>query len=198
MLSSIAGAMVFGSLASHHALPYYQTVERYKELTGKTAPAYDQAYPGKAWEDPNPPSQACTTIGQTGCVDEEGNAMYLGLALGKDGKTPLVRDGKPYLKAFKVPLAIAARVNIAPKYFDRNIPDIPQPMGEYQVPLRPLADDEEFAFGFGGIPKVQKKAAAAAPASGAPAASDELVKRLTDLIELLTQKVDLLIATSGK
>jgi len=191
VLAATANCMVFGSLAPLHQFPYYSTCDQYTAKTSKPCPAFDPAYPVKSWVDPNPPAP-----------DEDGMVTYLGIALAKDGKTPLVKDGKPYLKPFKIPAELAGRVNIAFKTTSPsdNRVDTPNPKGEYQMPLRELQGAEQLGFGFGGIPIVQ---AAITMSSGGPVATgplsssaDAAIQKLADLIEVLSAKLDLLIATA--
>jgi hypothetical protein len=82
----------------------------------------------------------------------------------------------------------AYSLNIPPK---GDFPDKPQPKGEWNIPCRPLAADEEFTFGFGGIPIVQKKNQAPASAPSAPQGVDLFGVQAT--LEEISAKLDILL-----
>lgn len=186
--------MIFGTLSSLHRFPYFATVDEFTAKTGLPAPfpPYDSNYPVKSWRDPAPP-----------LADEDGMVTYLGIALAKDGRTPLLKDGKPYQKAFRVPVEIAARVNIAFKATDPkdNRVDDPTPKGEYQMPLRELQAGESLGLGFGGVPVVvtagSSSAQSAQTGGTLPAAVGVALRELRDEIETISAKLDLLIAVKA-
>lgn len=185
-LAAGANCMVFGSLSPLHKFPYYSTCEQYTQKTAKPCPKYDPAYPVKSWEDPKPPAE-----------DEDGMVTYTGLALAKDGKTTLLKEGKPYLKTFRIPSEMAGRVNISFKTTNPNDNRIDEanPKGEYQMPLRELQAGESLGLGFGAIPIVA--AAGSAPAQtggGSTAGFEASIRALADAIETLSAKMDLLLA----
>lgn len=179
------------ALQALYLFPVYQTREQYKAATGKDAPLWDPTKPIKSWRDPNPPAP-----------DEDGNVQYLMLALGKDRRTPAVgADGKPYLRLTRISAEDAASVNIPQKEFgaDTRVVD-PGSLSvnatyEVPVPCRPLASDEEFAFGFGATVQVRKKTSAPPASGGAPAAAVDLSPVLARL-DALESKIDVLLAVS--
>lgn len=167
MIASIEKLFVF---------PVYHTRELVPPGTG--LPAYNPTLKVKSWFDPNPPA-----------ADEDGNVSYLMIAATKDGETALARDGKPYLRQTVIPRTEAMTLNIPPKA--PNKPDLPQ-IGEWQVPCRPLADDEELFFAYGGRPEVRKKTAAPT-AQPVPGASIDLTA-IKEGLDNIKAKLDILLA----
>ena len=90
-------------------------------------------------------------------------------------------------------------LNIPPK---GDFPDPPQPKGEWNIPCRTLAADEELVFGFGAVPVLQKKGAATTLASaGSPAApvagaSLEDIAAIKLALEEIQANVAILVAKS--
>lgn len=168
-----------------YLFPVYQTREQYKAATGQDAPAWTPNAPTKSWFDPNPPP-----------ADEDGFVQYLMVGLGPDGKTPGVKDGKPYLRLTRILRTFAMTVNIGQKAFDGSVqdPGSLSQFADYEVPVpcRPLAQDEELHFGWGGLVSVRKKFEAP-PAGGgtATAAPDPELKKI--MLEVLS-KLDILLA----
>lgn len=172
-------------LGTLYLFPVYQTREQYKAATGRDAPAWNPNLPTKSWYDPNPPP-----------ADDDGFVQYLMIGLGPDNKTPGVKEGKPYLRMTRILRTFAMTVNIGPKAFDGSIqdPGSLSKVADYEVPVpcRPLAQDEELHFGWGGLVNVRKKFEA--PPSGGTtvaAASDPKTEKL--LLEILS-KIDVLLA----
>lgn len=134
--------------------PIYRNREEAENAGIKLAP-YTTTRPVKSWIDPNPPA-----------ADEFGDVKYLMIACTRNGcgETALVDDaGNPYLRSYKMTREEALTLNIPPK---GDFPDKPQPLGEWNVPCRPLAATEELFFAFGGLPVVREKSSAPAPTAG--------------------------------
>lgn len=181
-----ASAQNFGTLNSHYVFPVFQTCEDYFAKTGRTCPPFDATRKVKSWYDPSPPA-----------ADEDGNVSYLLLATAKDG-TPLVREGKPYQRTVLIPRSEAVSVNIPPKRFDGTIPDV-KTIGEWGVPMRALGAGEEFYIAWGGLPAIRQ--AGSTPTSGGGQSGPDVTTQLSaiqEAIEVLTAKVNLLLAASGQ
>lgn len=183
VFAALSQAGVFGTLSSLQRFPVYQTCPEASKA-GVPCPMYDPTQPVKSWVDATPPE-----------ADREGNVRYLTICLARDRRTPAVRDGKPFLCEFTMPVDEARRLNIPPKDFTGKIAE-PMQMYERPVPLRGLLPDEELYFGFGGLPMVKK----ATPTSG----SGDIIltgmgsARIEELLETLLAKIEILLATAGK
>ena len=163
----------------------YQTRE-VANAAGQSTPLYSTTKPVKSWADPNPPTP-----------DEFGEVQYLMIATTRGGcsDTPLVdANGKPYLRRYKMTPDEARTFNIPPK---GDFPDLPQPKGEWNVPCRPLGDDEVLEFGFGGIPVVQRRNAVVPVSTSALAgASAEDIASIKLALEEIQANVAILVAKS--
>lgn len=171
-------------LESIYRFPVYRTREQYKAATGKEAPAWNPNKPIKSWEDPAKPP-----------ADEDGFVQYLMIGVGPDGKTPGVKDGKPYLRLTRIKREDALTVNLAPKAFDGSAQD-PGSLSamadkEVPVPCRPLGQDEDLAFGWGGLVNVVKKFEAPPVSGGTHPSVDPELKNI--MLEVLS-KLDILLA----
>ncbi len=170
-------------IGSLYLFPVYQTREQYKQATGKDAPTWNPNAPAKSWLDPNPPAP-----------DEDGDVRYLMLAMAADGRTPAVKDGRPYLRLTRVNFADAGAVNIPAKDFHNSLIQDPGALSPFAaldvpVPCRELATDERLKFGFGATVQVEKVSETPAVVGGA--VTDPEVKQL---LLAINSKLDVLLA----
>lgn len=165
-------------------VPYYTTREA-AEKDGFKLDPFDETKPYKCW-----------VLPRQGEQDEFGYVAFNGVALAKDRKTPLVDGrGKPYGAKFRVPYDDLEKLNIPPKPTPDN-PNIfakPANLGEYQLPLRPLKDDEVWDWTGFGLPCV-RKFKAVKPETGK---SGDL-STVLDKLEEISAKLDLIGAAVFK
>jgi hypothetical protein len=152
---------------------YFQTREDAEKAGFKLEP-YDNTKPVKSWV-----FRGAVT------PNEDGEVSFNGIGLAKDRRTPLVKDGKPFMKAFKVPFDELEKLNIPPKTLGKY--QDPTLLGEFQLPLGELQEGEFFDWVGFGLPCVRFLKAAVVPAPTSPVAGnfdaklDEILAKL-DLI----------------
>lgn len=171
-------------LGSLYLFPVYQTREQYKAATGKDAPLWNPNKPVKSWEDTNAP-----------VPDEDGDVRYLMLALAADGRTPAVKEGRPYLRLTRVKYADAVTVNIPEKEFHNSLIQDAGALSPFAsldvpVPCRELAPHERLKFGFGATVQVEQIDKAPPPIDGTPVVDSEVKQ----LLLAINSKLDVLLA----
>lgn len=126
--------------------PYYSTREEYEKAVGRPAPLWDGTKPPKYWFDPKAMEAPRKLV------------VYESvLAISENGT--LLRDEtnqRPQLDMLVLTKEQAATVNIPPKGLAAgHVPGAEKP--EVPMPLRPLRDNEELFFRFGGTIVVRDK-----------------------------------------
>lgn len=141
---SNSGEVRFG-LERLHLFPYFQTRKEYEAATGLEAPPFNPTRPPKYWWDPAAKASA------------KRNVVYDQVIAYSASGTPLVGEkGQPVLDLLMLSKDEAATVNIPPKELGManiagaDVPEVPPP-------LRPLQEDEELFFPFGGVVAVRIK-----------------------------------------
>lgn len=130
-----------------YLFPVFQTREAYRLAVGVEPPPYNERIPIKSWFDPD-----AHKITRRKIIYENV------IACNPDNGAPLADDaGKPMLEPLVIDVAFAGAVNIPFKA--PGVPDKPTTGFETPVPLRPLTDNEELFFQFGGTVAVKNKAA---------------------------------------
>lgn len=121
----------------------FQNQEEYREVTGMEPPEYSPHRPPKFWFDPKAKDSPRRNV----IYDQV-------IALGANGLPIAGPDGKPVLEPMVLLKDEAATVNIPPTVKGFVVgpaePAVP-------VPLRPLEEDEELVFEFGGAVGVRNK-----------------------------------------
>jgi hypothetical protein len=177
-------------IRSHSKLFQFQVYNTREaaEAAGHKPPPYTQTKAVKSWVDPTPPTS-----------DEYDEVEYVMLATDRQGRGEVAlldSNGKPYLRKYRMPRSEAMTLNIPPKALDK--PDLPQPLGEWNVPCRALESDEELMLSFGGIPTLQKIGTSTPAPVGAIGVSSAEIALLREAIETQSAKIDIVVALLRK
>lgn len=128
-----------------YIFPSFQTRDDYFKATGEEAPAWDPNRPVKSWFDP----AARNTNKRTFLYD---------VVLMYDANGMVIADDKgvPQVEQLALLREEAARVNLLPR--EKMVDYGPgSKVAPIPVPMRPLTDDEELVFTFGGVVAVRRK-----------------------------------------
>lgn len=128
-----------------YVFPTFQTRDDYFKATGEEAPAWDPNRPVKCWFDPAARNSNKRTFLYDVVLMYDTNGMVL-----SDEK------GTPQLEQLALLREEAARVNLLPreKMLDYGPGSKVAPI---PVPMRPLNENEELVFTFGGVVAVRRK-----------------------------------------